>query len=126
MTGNAKPQPDSEPSDEEPDTSFPLNSILFGRAGTGKTWEAVSYAVAIIDGEDPEELAERERENVNQRFEALKSEGRVELVTFHQNYAYEDFIEGIRPRLKRKRTHLRAARRHFQTDLLTRERFSQW
>ena len=101
LTGNARPQPDSEPPDEEPDTSFPRNSILFGPPGTGKTWEAVSYAVAIIDGEDPEELAERERENVNQRFEALKSEGRVEFVTFHQNYAYEDFIEGIRPRLKR-------------------------
>ena len=101
LTGNATPQPDSEPPDEEPDTAFPLNSILFGPPGTGKTWEAVSYAVAIIDGEDPEELAERERENVNQRFEALKSEGRVEFVTFHQNYAYEDFIEGIRPRLNR-------------------------
>ena len=101
LTGDAKPQRDTEPPDEEPDTSFPLNSILFGPPGTGKTWEAVSYAVAIIDGEDPEELPERERENVNQRFEALKSEGRVEFVTFHQNYAYEDFIEGIRPRLER-------------------------
>ena len=101
LTGNAKPQTDSSPPDEEPDTAFPLNSILFGPPGTGKTWEAVSYAVAIIDGEDPEELAERERENVNQRFEALKSERRVEFVTFHQNYAYEDFIEGIRPRLNR-------------------------
>ena len=99
LTGNAKPQPDSEPPDEEPDTAFPLNSILFGPPGTGKTWEAVSYAIAIIDDEDPEELAERERENINQRFEELKSEGRVEFVTFHQNYAYEDFIEGIRPRL---------------------------
>ena len=99
LTGNAKPQLDSEPSNERLDISFPLNTILFGPPGTGKTWEAVSYAVAIIDGEDPKELAEKERENVNQRFEALKSEGRVEFVTFHQNYAYEDFIEGIRPRL---------------------------
>ena len=74
---------------------------MFGPPGTGKTWEAVSYAVAIIDGEDPQELAEQERENVNQRFEALKGEGRVEFVTFHRNHAYEDFIEGIRPRLDR-------------------------
>ena len=101
LTGNAKPQRDSEPPDEEPDTSFPLNTILFGPPGTGKTWEAVSYAVAVIDGEDPKELAEKERQNVKQRFDALKNEGRVEFVTFHQNYAYEDFIEGIRPRLNR-------------------------
>ena len=101
MTGSAKPQPDSESPDEKPDTSFPLNSILFGPPGTGKTWEAVSYAVAIIDGQDPDELAEKERETVKQRFYALRSQGRVEFVTFHQNYAYEDFIEGIRPRLNR-------------------------
>ena len=101
LTGNVEPQTDTEPPKEEPSTSFPLNTILFGPPGTGKTWEAVSYAVAIIDGEDPEELAEKERENVKQRFDALKSEGRIEFVTFHQNYAYEDFIEGIRPRLDR-------------------------
>ena len=101
LTGNVEPQTEPEPPNEETDTSFPLNTILFGPPGTGKTWEAVSYAVAIIDGEDPEELAEKERETVKQRFEALKSDGRIEFVTFHQNYAYEDFIEGIRPRLNR-------------------------
>ena len=99
LTGNVEQRTEPEPPNEETDTSFPLNTILFGPPGTGKTWEAVSYAVAIIDGEDPEELAERKREAVKRRFEALKSEGRVEFVTFHQNYAYEDFIEGIRPRL---------------------------
>ena len=101
LTGNVGPRIDPKPPKENTDTSFHLNTILFGPPGTGKTWEAVSYAVAIIDDEDPEELAEKERETVKQRFEALKSEGRVEFVTFHQNYAYEDFIEGIRPRLNR-------------------------
>ena len=103
LTGNVGPPPGPEPSNGVTDTSLPLNTILFGPPGTGKTWEAVSYAVAIIDGEDPEDLAERERETVKQRFEALKSDGRVEFVTFHQNYAYEDFIEGIRPRLNRNK-----------------------
>ena len=101
LIGNIKPQTGPEPPNGGLDTSFPLNIVLFGPPGTGKTWEAVSYAVSIIDGEDPEELAEKERETVKQRFDALKSEGRVEFATFHQNYAYEDFIEGIRPRLNR-------------------------
>ena len=79
LTRNVESQTDPEPRNEEPDPSFPLNSILFGPPGTGKTWEAVSYAVAIIDGEDPEELAERERENINQRFEELTSVPTLEL-----------------------------------------------
>ena len=99
----AEPQPDPEPPAEEPDMSFPLNTILFGPPGTGKTWEAVSHAVAIVDNEDPVELAQAEnRKNVKARFEKLREEGQVEFVTFHQNYTYEDFIEGIVPVLKSK------------------------
>ena len=101
--GGVEPLPDPEPPTEEPDTSFPLNTILFGPPGTGKTWEAVSHAVAIVDNEDPAELAQAEnREKIKARFEKLREEGRVEFVTFHQNYTYEDFIEGIGPVLKSK------------------------
>ena len=96
------PTADIDPQTEEPGTSFPLNTILFGPPGTGKTWEAVSYAVAIMDGKAPDELALTEaRENVKARFEELREEDRVEFVTFHQNYTYEDFIEGIGPVLDR-------------------------
>ena len=96
--GNVEPQLDPEPPAEEPDTSFPLNTILFGPPGTGKTWEAVSHAVAIVDNKNPMELAQAEnRENVNARFEELRGGEQVEFVTFHQNYTYEDFIEGIVP-----------------------------
>ena len=80
-----------------------LNTILFGPPGTGKTWEAVSHAVAIMDGKDHAELAQaKNRKNVKARFEELRKEGWVEFVTFHQNYTYEDFIEGIVPVLKSK------------------------
>ena len=92
QSSEPSPQPRREPS---------LNTVLFGPPGTGKTWEAVSYAVAIIDGEDPSELAKSEnREDVKERFAKFKEQGQIEFVTFHQNYAYEDFIEGIRPVLK--------------------------
>ena len=96
--GGSESQTDTEVPDPEVPTSFPLNTILFGPPGTGKTWEAVSHAMAIMDDKEPEKLAERgKRKYVRDRFEKHRKEGRVGFVTFHQNYAYEDFIEGIRP-----------------------------
>ena len=80
-----------------------LNSILFGPPGTGKTYEAASHTVAIMDGKDPSELSKPElRKQTKKRFDELKEQGRIEFVTFHQNYTYEDFIEGIRPVLRRR------------------------
>ena len=73
----------------------PLNQILFGPPGTSKTYKAVSEALEIAGGHVPGE----DREAAKVRFEALREQGRVEFVTFHQSYAYEDFIEGIRPKV---------------------------
>ena len=109
QSSEPSPQPDGETKPETKEEvlandvrTSSLNTILFGPPGTGKTWEAVSYAVAIMDGEDPSQLANAEaRRAVNKRFEELREKGRVEFVTFHQNYAYEDFIEGIRPVLEK-------------------------
>ena len=96
-----QPNPAPAPPAEAPDTSFSLNTILFGPPGTGKTWEAVSYAVAILDGGDPADLVQAEdREDVKARFDELREDERIEFVTFHQSYTYEDFVEGIGPILK--------------------------
>ena len=79
-----------------------MNRILYGPPGTGKTYEAVREAVKIVD---EGKLAE-EPSAVKSRFNELRGRdgqvGQVEFVTFHQNYAYEDFIEGIRPKIKEK------------------------
>ena len=78
----------------------PFNRILFGPPGTGKTWRAASLAVSIVDGEDEGEDIDRDRFN-HLRFKPRSGKGQIAMVTFHQNYAYEDFIEGIRPVLRK-------------------------
>lgn len=79
---------------------YSLNQILYGPPGTGKTWRTINLAVAIIEGQSEEDLVSQEgREEIKRRFDELKEAGQIEMVTFHQNYTYEDFIEGIRPLL---------------------------
>jgi 5-methylcytosine-specific restriction protein B len=69
----------------------PLNQILYGPPGTGKTYNTVLEAVKIVSG----------KENISYG-DALKVfndnlNNQIEFITFHQNYSYEDFIQGIRP-----------------------------
>ena len=77
-----------------PPTTYPLNQIFYGPPGTGKTWRTTARALGIIDG-----VTENSKPDV-ERFRALRDDGRIRMVTFHQNFAYEDFVEGIRPKLK--------------------------
>ncbi len=83
----------------------PLNTILYGPPGTGKTWHTVTRAVAIIEKKDVEEVEKEQRDEVKRRFETYRDRDRddaqVEMITFHQNTTYEDFIEGIRPVLNK-------------------------
>ena len=75
----------------------PLNQILYGPPGTGKTWNTVNHAVAIIADVSVDNLINKDRIEIKVRFDELKKAGQIQMVTFHQNYSYEDFIEGIRP-----------------------------
>ena len=75
---------------------FPLNQILYGPPGTGKTFSTVIEALKILENtSEPEgEYFEQKR-----RFDKFKADGRIEFVTFHQSFSYEDFVEGIRAEL---------------------------
>ena len=76
--------------------AIPLNQILFGAPGTGKTYHTKEIAVEIINGKK-KGGKKREREEINKEYEELIEAGQIVFTTFHQSLSYEDFIEGIKP-----------------------------
>lgn len=65
-----------------PETPLARNIILYGPPGTGKTYLAKVVAQALT-GEDE-----------------VSEDGHFRLVQFHPSYAYEDFVQGLRPDIK--------------------------
>lgn len=73
------------------------NTILYGPPGTGKTYNTARYAVAIVENKPLEEIEELEYQEVLEKYNEYKAQGRIEFTTFHQAFGYEEFIEGIKP-----------------------------
>lgn len=74
----------------------PLNRILFGAAGTGKTFHSINHALSILENKPLEVLEQEDRTALKVRFDQYKEQGQIKFVTFHQSFSYEDFVEGIR------------------------------
>ncbi|MFY4759221.1 McrB family protein [Aliarcobacter butzleri] len=83
------------------------NIMLYGAPGVGKTYN-YKKLVALIEGQDFVEnevfdfiINNRDDEilegSVDTLYNLVKNEKRIEFITFHQSYSYEDFIEGFRP-----------------------------
>lgn len=80
-----------------------LNTILFGAPGTGKTYQTRRLAVKLADPvwygnhEDDEQAIKNYYAELTQ-----SDEPRIQFTTFHQSFAYEDFIEGIKAKTSEK------------------------
>ncbi|MGB0930741.1 MAG: McrB family protein, partial [Chitinophagales bacterium] len=72
------------------------NLLLYGPPGTGKTYNCIDIAAEIIGKSN---LQHEVNQAVFQR--ALGSQ--IEMISFHPNYAYEDFIQGLRPMTNRNK-----------------------
>ncbi|NML65904.1 AAA domain-containing protein [Hymenobacter sp. RP-2-7] len=78
---------------------YALNTILYGPPGTGKTYRTIEIAAHIATGKEPVgDSAKEKHAAAKATFDALRGK-QTDFVTFHQNYAYEDFVVGIKPSL---------------------------
>ena len=116
ISGNDISQPQAQQAE-----FIPLNQILYGPPGTGKTYHTIDKALEILgyvewnESEKKFELNEKaleklkdlpfdtgtmsERDKKKALFDKFMEQGQIGFVTFHQSYGYEDFVEGIKPRL---------------------------
>ena len=81
---------------QKTDMKYPLNTILYGPPGTGKTYNTVLRSAEIIEN--------RKIDSYNEALQIFKDNlhDQIEFITFHQNYSYEDFIQGLRPETDNK------------------------
>ncbi len=83
------------------------NIMLYGAPGVGKTYNYKKLVSLIECGDFKEQeifesiINNKELEikdySIESLYKSIKDDKRIEFVTFHQSYSYEDFMEGFRP-----------------------------
>jgi len=74
------------------------NIILYGSPGVGKTHNTSKLISLIESGKSEKEIFEIIKNNEHHNgIDISELKERVQFITFHQSFGYEDFIEGFRP-----------------------------
>ena len=97
---NGKENSETQDGGDEKETmkkEFDKNVIFYGPPGTGKTYTTAKRAVEICKTESEKELTDYSE--IMKKYNELKEKNRIEFITFHQSYGYEEFIEGIKPKV---------------------------
>ena len=80
-------------------TNPPLNQVLYGPPGTGKTYSTIDKALEILRHYEVINEIPESREDKRAIFDKYRANGQIEFVTFHQSFSYEEFVEGIKPKI---------------------------
>jgi 5-methylcytosine-specific restriction protein B len=71
----------------------PSNIILYGPPGTGKTYNVRRRALELLGDAT---ATDAPNDYVQAAWERLRQAGQIVFCTFHQAFAYEEFVEGLR------------------------------
>jgi hypothetical protein len=71
----------------------PRNIILYGPPGTGKTYNVRRRALELLGDPNASDAPDG---HVQVEWERMRSAGQIVFCTFHQAFAYEEFVEGLR------------------------------
>lgn len=71
--------------------------ILQGAPGTGKTYATAALALSVLGVTD---VDFNDHAAVMRKYEELRGQKRIFFTTFHQSMDYEDFVEGIKPKVE--------------------------
>ncbi len=92
------PEPTSPPATLYTPTGPASNIILYGPPGTGKTYSVRQRALELtgVNSLGGKALKDASVEDVRAEWKTLERADRIVFCTFHQAFAYEEFVEGLR------------------------------
>lgn len=86
--------------------------ILWGPPGTGKTYESMAVVEELLKIDRPSNQTSEEKKKFDEEIEKKylfskqskfeDNQGYYEIIQFHPNYTYEDFIGGVSPKITRR------------------------